>query len=61
MDEVIPLARIQREAQAAATRYSDLNAACPYPFGSDAAHAFCAEFNQARADVAASQEKTCET
>ena len=60
MDEVISIERIQREAKAAAARYSDLNAACPYRFGSDAAHAFCAEFNQARADAAAEQESTCQ-
>ncbi len=60
MDEVISIERIQREAKAAAARYSDLNAACPYRFGSDAAHAFCAVFKQVRADAAAEQESTCQ-
>lgn len=45
---VISIERIQREAQAAALTHSDINAACPYPFGSDAAHAFQAAFNATR-------------
>ena len=45
---VISIERIQREAQAAALKHSDLNSACPYPFGSDAAHAFQAAFAAAR-------------
>jgi len=45
---IIPIARIEREATEAAKLYSDVNAACPYPFDSDAAHAFKAFFKTAR-------------
>lgn len=59
--EIIPLDRIRREAIEAAARYSDVNAACPYPFGTDAAHAFCSEFRTARAAVQASEGPSLET
>ena len=59
MDELVSMERIEREATAAAARYSDVNDACPYRFGSDAAHAFCAVFNQARADAVAAEENKC--
>ncbi len=45
---IISIDRIQREAKAAAVTYSDINDACPYPFGSDAAHAFSSAFKDAR-------------
>lgn len=48
METIISISRIQREALAAAQQYSCVNAACPYPFGTDAAHMFKAFFNQAR-------------
>jgi hypothetical protein len=54
--EVIPLDRLQEEARAAALQYSDVNAACPYPFGSDAGHAFSQYFKLARAEAQALQE-----
>jgi hypothetical protein len=47
-EPVIPIERIQREAREAAERYEDVNAACPYPFSTDAAHAFKAYFVMAR-------------
>lgn len=43
--------RIKLEARQAATKYSDINAACPYPFGSPAAYVFTAEFEKARAEM----------
>ena len=46
--DIIPISRIEREAQQAARQYDCLNAACPYPFGSDAGHMFKAFFKQAR-------------
>ena len=51
-DQVIPLERLEREAKAAAREHADINAACPYPFGSDAAHAFAQFFRQARKALA---------
>lgn len=50
-EQIKPIATIQREAKAAALKYSDINDACPYPFGSDAAHAFKAAFNAERAAI----------
>lgn len=49
---VISLARIRREAEAAALKHADVNDACPYPFGSDAGHAFKQIFMAARAAMA---------
>lgn len=43
--------RIEREARSAAKTYSNVNDACPYPFGTDAARAFCNEFKRARAVI----------
>ena len=40
MDDIIPIARIEREAIAAARQHSCVNAACPYPFGSAAGRLF---------------------
>lgn len=56
MEQVIPLERIEREARDAAREYSDINAACPYPFGSDAGHAFSQYFKLARAEEQALQD-----
>lgn len=56
MPELISIERIRREAQAAATRYSDVNDACPYPFLSDAGHAFRAEFEAAREAIGATKD-----
>lgn len=42
------LDRIRAEARQAATKYSDLNAACPYPWGSGAALEFKRAFEAAR-------------
>lgn len=54
-EPVISIERLRAEAQDAATRYSDINAACPYPFHTDAAHAFKAYFLEARARIQAPQ------
>lgn len=51
MHEIIPVDRIEREAQQAAKQYDCINAACPYPFGTDAGHMFKAFFNQARENM----------
>jgi hypothetical protein len=48
-ESVIPIERIRREARAAAQEHANINDACPYPFGSDAAHAFQQAFAEARA------------
>lgn len=47
--QVISLTRLKREAEAAAKQPGDINHHCPYPFDSDAAHAFKSYFNSARA------------
>ncbi|MDF3821991.1 hypothetical protein P3G55_18950 [Leptospira sp. 96542] len=61
MNEVIPIARIEREARQAAHQFASLELACPYPFNSDAGHAFASYFHgerlrmqQARAEVSGS-------
>ncbi|MEC5213289.1 hypothetical protein RCH06_001835 [Polaromonas sp. CG_9.5] len=48
MHEIIPVTRIEREAAQAARDYSDINDACPYPFGSSAGQLFKHLFLQAR-------------
>ena len=40
MHEIIPIARIEREAAQAAQQYDCVNAACPYPFGTSAGQLF---------------------
>jgi hypothetical protein len=52
MVKIVSLETIQREAQAAAQKHSDINAACPYPFGSEVANAFVSAFNTARQAIA---------
>lgn len=47
MTEVISIERIEREARDAAHRGESLNDACPYPFGTDAAHHFQAVYQLA--------------
>lgn len=54
-EPVIEIERLRAEAQDAATRYSNVNDACPYPFHSDAGHAFSAFFQEARACIEAPQ------
>ncbi|MDF3821967.1 hypothetical protein P3G55_18830 [Leptospira sp. 96542] len=48
MNEVIPIARIEREARQAAHQFDSLELACPYPFNSDAGHAFASYFHGER-------------
>lgn len=40
MDPIISISRIEREANQAATLYTDINAACPYPFDTNAGRLF---------------------
>lgn len=44
---IVCRARIQQKARSAATTYNDVNDACPYPFGTEAADLFKAEFTLA--------------
>ena len=46
--EVIPIARIQREAAESAQRFANVNDACPYPFQSAAGQVFKEAFFIAR-------------
>lgn len=55
MTELISIERIRREAREAAQRYTSVNDACPYPFSTDAAHAFKAEFQAARLQIELAQ------
>ena len=50
-EPIISRERLEREARAAAKTYDNINDACPYPFGTDAAHQFTAEFKRARAVI----------
>lgn len=45
------LKRIQQEARTAAQQSDDINAACPYPFGSWEGEIFKQEFNTARGQI----------
>lgn|GEM_PF-6846899 len=53
MTGVISLERLKREATTAAQTYTSVNCACPYPFQSEAAHAFKAFFLEARRAIEA--------
>lgn len=55
-DQVIPRARIEDEARAAARRYADVNDACPYPFDSEAGKLFRSTFLAIRASLALAPE-----
>lgn len=50
------LDRIKAQARQDAARYSDVNAACPYPFISPAGAAYKAEFERARSEQRAQPE-----
>lgn len=52
---ITSLERIKLEARQAAAKYSDVNDACPYPWGSGAAIAFKREFLAAREALQARQ------
>jgi hypothetical protein len=47
-EPIVSRARIEREATAAAQKFSDVNTACPYPFDTEAGRMFKEEFNKAR-------------
>jgi len=48
-DPIANIERIQAEASAAALTHSDINDACPYPWGSGAGRIFKQAFHRARA------------
>jgi hypothetical protein len=48
---IIPISRIEREAQQAAEQYDCVNAACPYPFGTHAGRLFKEFFLLARENM----------
>jgi hypothetical protein len=60
MSQLISIESIRREARQAARHHRDLNAACPYPFGSDAGHAFRAEFMASRLEIELAQDDEAE-
>lgn len=45
---IYSIAKIEAEARAATLQHSDINAACPYPFGSTAGHIFKEAFLKER-------------
>ena len=47
--QITSVESIQAEAKRAAQRYADVNAACPYPFGTAAGQLFTRYFMEARA------------
>jgi hypothetical protein len=51
MDPIIPIDRIKQEARQAAGQFADVNAACPYPFTTEAGRIFREEFNAMRASL----------
>lgn len=50
-EPIVSIDLINKQAQQAALKYSCINAACPYPFGTTAASLFKAAFNVARAQI----------
>lgn len=51
MDPIVSIEAIDKLAKQAATRYTNVNEACPYPFGTQAANVFCKKFNEYRAEA----------
>lgn len=51
-EPIVSIEKIQREAQAAALIYKNVNDACPYPFGTQAATEFKRAFLAARSPAA---------
>jgi hypothetical protein len=56
MEPIIPIEQIRREAAEAARSYSDVNAACPYPFTTEAGRLFRQEFMAMRGALGAAPE-----
>jgi len=52
METIIPISRIEREANAAATQYIRVQDACPYPFSTSAGRLFKEFFDLARENIA---------
>lgn len=55
-EPIISRERVQAEARAAAQKYSDVNDACPYPFGSEAGRVFRETFLAMRASLGSAAE-----
>lgn len=53
MEPIISIARIEREAYQAASQYADINAACPYPFETNAGRLFKQFFELAQQNMPA--------
>lgn len=56
--QVSSIAVIEANARLAATKYSNVNEACPYPFGTVSAFIFCNAFNAAKAATTSTPEAT---
>lgn len=54
--DVNPLETYQNEARRAARKFEDVNAACPYPFGTIAGQVFAKEFARERALMASAHK-----
>lgn len=52
-EPIISRERIESQARSAARMYSNVNDACPYPWATDAARLFKAEFSRARIELEA--------
>lgn len=55
---VSTIASIEAAARLAATKYDNVNEACPYPFGTVSAFVFCNAFNAAKAATTSTPEAT---
>lgn len=56
MEPIIPIEQVRHQARLAASQYSDVNEACPYPFDTEAGRVFREEFNTMRAALGAAPE-----
>ena len=50
-EPIVSIDLIHQQARQAALKYSCINAACPYPFGTEAAIVFKRAFEAARAEI----------
>ncbi len=56
-DPIVSIEQIKTEARAAAAIYTDINDACPYPFGTSAAKIFESEFQWVRSVLAEKEQQ----
>lgn len=61
MESIHSIAAIERRAREEAARHSDINDACPYPWGTPAAEAFKKEFHAERARITSKKASTATT